>query len=515
MADTSARRRAEASAAAPSSSSPPPSKPPTGPPPQMPPRASVVLLLLRRLSTHPPPPPSPPPPPPHHDRAKLDALLAVLTSPPAPLPQALSRAFPCPSDAFPLPTLPRLLPLLPSPLLSLRFLLWRLPPSSPLPSPHTLSTLAISLRDLPSSVPLLLSSSPQPLPLRHYVLLLSIIAHAGVFPASLAVLRHMRSFGLVPDAACFHHALRAAGSIDDVSTVLEIMSGSGASPTVPLIVTAVHKLASAGEFDGARQLIDKMPEFGCVPNAVVYTAMLDGMCVSGDVDAALRLVEEMEGGGLGASCVPNVVTYTCLVKCLCGQGRLGEALSVLDRMAEREVIPNRVFVRTLIEGVCTDHRVAEAYDVMERVVCDGSMSSEQCYNVLLVCLWRVGMAAEAEGLAQRMMKKGVQLTPLAGSSMVRELCRRKRLLDACYWLGLMHENGVLCDSDVYSALLSGLCDEGHVHEASALGRKVIERGIHVEESCVDRLAELLKQYGDEELASHMLGLKKCSEELSV
>ncbi|KAF8673812.1 hypothetical protein HU200_048568 [Digitaria exilis] len=466
----------------------------------MPPRAPP--LLRRRLSTRRP----------HRDHPKLAALLDVLTSPPTsptPLPHALSRAFPSPSDAFPLRTLPRLLPLLPSPLLSLRFLLWRLTLSSPLPSPYALSSLAASLPDLPSSVSLLLSSSTQPLPLPHYTLLLNISAHAGLFAASLAVLRHMRSFNLVPDAACFHHALRAAGSASDVCAVLEIMSGAGASPTAPVIVTAVHKLASAGSFEGARRLIDKMPEFGCVPNAVVYTAMLDGMCSYGNVNGAMRLIEEMEGIGLVANCAPNVVTYTCLVKCLCGKGMISEALGVLDRMADRGVMPNRVFVRTLVEGVCAAQRVTDAYDVIERLVGDGAVSSGQCYNVLLICLWRVGMAAEAEGLAQRMMKKGVRLTPLAGSLMVRELCVRKRSLDACHWLGMIEENGVLCDSDVYGTLLLGLCEEGHAHEASALGRKVVEREIHIEASCAERLVELLKQYGDDELASHLLGLKRC------
>jgi len=88
------------------------------------------------------------------------------------------------------------------------------------------------------------------------------------------------------------------------------MSGSGACPTVPVIVVAVHKLASAGDFEVAYRLIGKMPEFGCVPNAVVYTAVLDGMCSSGNVDGALRLVEAMEGSEFGANCAPTVVTYT-------------------------------------------------------------------------------------------------------------------------------------------------------------------------------------------------------------
>ncbi|EAY89098.1 hypothetical protein OsI_10586 [Oryza sativa Indica Group] len=469
----------------------------------MPQRRPRLASLTRRLSTC--------------RDGDLAALLSVLRSPPASstsLPRALSSAFPSPSDSFPLGKLPSLLPLLPSPLLSLRFLLWRLPPSSPLPSSYALSSLAASLPDLPSAVPLLLSSSPQPLPLRHYALLLGISAHAGLFPASLALLRHMRSFGLAPDAACFRSALRSAGSPGDVCAVLGIMSACGVSPSVPLVVTSVHKLATAGDFVGARQLIEKMPEFGCVTNVAVYTALLDGMCSFGDVDAALGLVEEMEGWSLGAGCVPNVVSYTCLVKCLCGKKRMGEALSLLDRMTGRGVMPNRVFVRTLVGGFCSEEMVADAYAVVERVVSDGSVSSDQCYNVLLICLWRVGMDGEAEGLVQRMMKKGVRLSPLAASVMVRELCNRNRLLDACYWIGVMEENGVLCDTDVYNGLLLRLCVEGHVGEALALAKKVAERGILIEASCADRLMDLLKQYGDEELAPKISELRRCSEVLS-
>jgi hypothetical protein len=74
---------------------------------------------------------------------------------------------------------------------------------------------------------------------------------------------------------------------------------------------------------------------------------------------------------------------------------------VLDRMAAREVLSNLVFMQTLVEGICAEQRVAAAYAVVERLVGDGDLSSEQCYNVLLVCLWRVGIVAEAEGLAQR------------------------------------------------------------------------------------------------------------------
>ncbi|KAF0912593.1 hypothetical protein E2562_015282 [Oryza meyeriana var. granulata] len=243
----------------------------------------------------------------------------------------------------------------------------------------------------------------------------------------------MRSSGLAPDTAWFRSALRSAGSPGDVCAVLGIMSASGVSPSVPLVVTLVHKLATAGDFVSARQLVEKMPEFGCVTDMSVYTALIDGTCSLRDADASLRLVEEMEGGNLGAGCTPNVVSYACLVKCPCENKRMVEALGVLDRMTCRGVMPNWVFVRTVVSGFCSVEMVADVYAMVERVVSDGSVSSEQCYNVMLVCLRRVGMDGEAEGLVQRMMKKGVRPSLLAGCVMVRELCNRNRLLDACYY----------------------------------------------------------------------------------
>uniref|UniRef100_A0A0E0KAR7 Pentacotripeptide-repeat region of PRORP domain-containing protein n=1 Tax=Oryza punctata TaxID=4537 RepID=A0A0E0KAR7_ORYPU len=301
--------------------------------------------------------------------------------------------------------------------------------------------------------------------------------------ASLNKLRRLRS-GPTPTRSHAHaslqHPCRRASR-----HILLFTSGVGELPCLP---------------PRATPLIEKMPEFGCVTNVAVYTALLNGMCSFGDVDAVLGLVEEMEGGILGAGCVTNVVSYTCLVKCLCGKRRMVEALGLLDRMTGRGVMPNRVFVRTLVGGFYSEEMVVDAYAVVEHVVSDGSVSSDQCYNVLLVCLWRVGMDGEAEGLVQRMMKKGVRLSPLAASVMVRELCNRNRLLDACYLIGVMEENGVLCDTDFYNGLLLRLCVEGHVGEALALAKKVAERGILLEASCADHLTDLLKQYGDEELA---------------
>jgi hypothetical protein len=108
-----------------------------------------------------------------------------------------------------------------------------------------------------------------------------------------------------------------------------------------------------------------------------------------------------------------------------------------------------------------------------------------------------------------MMKNGVRVSPLAGSSMIRELCGRKRLLDACYWLGVMDENGVPMPTCCLHCVRKGM-----LLRHQQWGQRLPKGGIQIEASCADRLVELLKQYGDEELASHILGLRRCPEEVS-
>nr|CAD1832937.1 unnamed protein product [Ananas comosus var. bracteatus] len=238
--------------------------------------------------------------------------------------------------------------------------------------------------------------------------------------------------------------------------------------------------------------------------------MLDGLCASGDPDGAAKLLAQMEqqDEGLPSSvCAPNVVTYTCLIKCLCEKNRLQEALALLDRMGKRGVLPNQVLIRTLLNGLCAGGRVDGAYDLIENVVGAGTISSNSCYSLLVTCLIKIHSLDEAEGLLRKMIEKGIKPSGLAFNSLVRELCRKGRILDGYSWFGVVEENG-LADSDVYSMLLKRLCEEGYVNEGTMVGRKIVERNIHVEADCVEHAVEVLRKVGEEELASNILELKE-------
>ncbi|OAY80817.1 Pentatricopeptide repeat-containing protein [Ananas comosus] len=176
-------------------------------------------------------------------------------------------------------------------------------------------------------------------------------------------------------------------------------------------------------------------------------------------------------------------------------------------MGKCGVHPNQVLIRTLLNGLCAGGRVDGAYDLIENVVGAGTISSDSCYSLLVTCLIKIHSLDEAEGLLRKMIEKGIKPSGLAFNSLVRELCRKGRILDGYSLLGVMEENES-ADSDVYSMLLKRLCEEGYMNEATMVGRKIVEGNIHVEADCVERAAEVLRKVGEEELASNILELKE-------
>ncbi|ONK75384.1 uncharacterized protein A4U43_C03F16290 [Asparagus officinalis] len=217
-------------------------------------------------------------------------------------------------------------------------------------------------------------------------------------------------------------------------------------------------------------------------------------------------MEEERGG----RCGPNVVSYTCLMRCLCESGRLEEALGVLDRMGLNGVEPNRVTLRTLLKGFCDKGRVDEAYRIVESMVGkERGISSRECYSVLVVCLLRAGDWEGAQGLFGRMLERGVRPDGVACNSVMREICKRRCFLDGYNWIGVLEEKGAsFVDSDVYSCLLAGLCEEGHMVEAVKLGRKIVENGVRIEDACGDCIVEAMEKVGECHLASEILRMKE-------
>ncbi|CAL9158209.1 pentatricopeptide repeat-containing protein At5g47360-like [Musa acuminata AAA Group] len=349
-----------------------------------------------------------------------------------------------------------------------------------------------------------------PVCVKTFKILLNLCRHGNLPDEALALLRRMPEFNCRPDNSSYNTVLRLladAGRGGAVAALLEEMTEARLIPDVTTYVTAVRGLSASGQIGAARGLHGQMRANGCVPNAVVYSALLDGACACGDLKSAMELLVEMERE-LEAACAPNVVTYTCLIKYLCDKGQLGDALGILDRMGQRGCSPNLVTIRTLVDGFCAQGHVNGAHELIGRVAGEGAVSTADCYSVLVVCLLRIQDIEGAEKVLGMMLEKGDRPNGLACNSLMRELCERRRFLDTCRVLE-MEEKGLVCiDSDVYSRLLLGFCEEGHLNEALRLAAKVVERETPLQADCVDAVVEVLLESGEHALASHIMGLKQ-------
>lgn len=328
---------------------------------------------------------------------------------------------------------------------------------------------------------------------------------------ALLVLKKMPEFDLRADTNCYNVVIKLFCDKGLMDVAQKLMGEMGLIDLYPDMITymsMIKAFCDLGKLEEASGLFKVMRRHGCAPNVVAYSTLLDGVCRFGDVERALQLLREMEKEG--GDCSPNVVTYTSVIQSFCEKGRTMDAMGVLDRMEACGCAPNRVTVGTLIKRFCIDGHLEEAYKLIDRVVVGGSVSYGDCFSSLVVCLIRIKKVEEAEKLCRRVLASGVKLDSLACSVMIRELCLEQRVLDGFYLYDEIEKMGFLSsiDSDIYSILLVGLCQQNHSVEAAKLARSMLEKRIHLKARYVENIVEHLKKYGDKELVTELASIGK-------
>ncbi|XP_062029954.1 pentatricopeptide repeat-containing protein At5g47360 [Rosa rugosa] len=323
---------------------------------------------------------------------------------------------------------------------------------------------------------------------------------------ALRVLRKMPEFGLRGDNVVYNVVIRLfcdKGDLDMAESLVKEMSMVELYPDLITYMVMIKGLCNVGRLDDACGLFKFMKENGCLPNVVVYSALLDGFCRFGDMERALKLLEEMEKEG--GDCSPNVVTYTSVIQYLCDKGQSVEALLVLDRMEARGCLPTRVTVSSLITGFVKEDQVEQAYKLVDRVVESGSVTKTDCYSSLVVALERVRKPEEAEKVFRTMLDSGVKPNSLVSTIMLKKRCLEGRMVDAYCLFDELEKMECLSsiDSDTYSILLVGLCQQRHLMEAAKLARVMLSKGIKLKAPYVDIIAEVLMKSGDEELLEQL------------
>ena len=344
---------------------------------------------------------------------------------------------------------------------------------------------------------------------RTFKVVLNLYKEAKLADEALWVLRKMPEFGLRADTTMYNVVIRLFCVKGDMNMAESLMKEMGLNDLYPDMITYVEMVkafCNVGRLEDAFGLFKVMKVHGCLPNTVLYSVLLDGICKFGNMEKAMEVLEEMEKEG--GSCSPNVVTYTSVIQRFCEKGQTLKALQVLDRMEACGCSPNRVTVSCLIERFCLEGRVEEVNKLIDKVVKGGAVSHGGCYSSLVVSLNRNRQTEEAQKVFRKMLASGLKPDSLACSIMIKGLCLVGRVLEGYQFCDEIEKTGYLSsiDSDIYSLLLIGLCEQSHLVEAAKLARLMLNKRIRPKAPYLDSIVEILKKSGDQELVNHLTGI---------
>ncbi|KAK2997169.1 hypothetical protein RJ639_025632 [Escallonia herrerae] len=298
-----------------------------------------------------------------------------------------------------------------------------------------------------------------------------------------------------------------------VSDVVEAYKGEGCWVGVKAFKVLLSLLREAKLANEALSVL-RMMEFNCRLDTVSYNVVIRLFCEKGDMDEAARLLGEM---GL-VDLHPDMITYVVMAKGFCDVGRLKDACELfgsseraLEFLGELESEggdygPNVVTYASVIQSFCEKGTLLRgecggAYKLVDKFVGEGNVSYGYCYSSLVLSLLWVRKLEEAEKLFRMMLGSGVKPNGLAASTLIRRLCLDGRMLDGFHLYNWIEKLGCLSyiDTDIYSILLAGLCQEKHSAEAAKLARIMLERRIQLKAPYVDNIVEHLKNSEDMEL----------------
>ncbi|BBH02486.1 Tetratricopeptide repeat-like superfamily protein, partial [Prunus dulcis] len=334
--------------------------------------------------------------------------------------------------------------------------------------------------------------------LKAFKVVFNLCKEAKLADEALRVLRKIPDFGLRPDTTVYNVVIRLFCDKGNMNVAESLVKEMGLVDLLPDLITymvMINGFCKVGRLDDACGLFKVMKGHGCLPNSVVYSALLDGFCRSENMERALELLTEMEKEG--GDCSPNVVTYTSVIQKLCDKGRSKEALVILDRMEACGCAPSRVTVSILIKSFCVEDQVEEAYKLIDRVVAGRSVTYSDCYSSLVVSLARGRKPEEAEKVLRMMLDSGLKPNSLACSIMLKKVCLEGRVIDGFCLFDELEKMECLSsiDSDTYSILLVGLCEQRHLVEAAKLARLMLNKEIKLKAPYVDSIAEILRNPG--------------------
>lgn len=177
---------------------------------------------------------------------------------------------------------------------------------------------------------------------------------------------------------------------------------------------------------------------------------------------------------------PSGPTCNFLVHMLVKNKEHKLAYEVYNRMVQFKVSPIFLSLAALIECFTYFQKPKYTVAVLGLITKNGFSINSYLMNISLKCFCDCGMAVKALDLFSEMMSISVVPDIVSFNTLMKGLCKEKRVKEALDLKGRMEEANVAPNQISYTILIDGLCVGGEVDNAMELVREMKLKGLNMD-----------------------------------
>ncbi|XP_072955671.1 pentatricopeptide repeat-containing protein At5g15010, mitochondrial-like [Typha angustifolia] len=230
-------------------------------------------------------------------------------------------------------------------------------------------------------------------------------------------------------------------------------------------------------------------------NMSAYDSFLTTLVRGAQADEALKFLKVMKG----KSCLPGLKFFGAALDILVKQKDHAHALALWDIMVtDSGLVPNPVMYNSMIALLCDNCDVNSAYRLLDAMPFHGAFPNSFTYNTIFECLVRNKRAPEAERFLAEMRKNEQVPSPSNCAAAIRMFFDEYDPPSALeVWRCIIEEYITPADESA-NELLIGLRNFGRLSEVRNYAEDMLDRGIKLHSSAMDKLKSAFYKAGKHE-----------------
>ncbi|CAE6076300.1 unnamed protein product [Arabidopsis arenosa] len=290
------------------------------------------------------------------------------------------------------------------------------------------------------------------------------------------IVNQMLELGVIPFVPYVNRTLSALVQRNSLTEAKELYSRmvaigvDGDNGTTQLLMRASLREEKPAE---ALEVFSRAIERGAEPDSLLYSLAVQACCKTLNLAMANSLLREMKEKKL---CVPSQETYTSVILASVKQGNMEDAIRLKDEMVSDGISMNVVAATSLITGHCKNNDLGSALDLFYKMEKEGPSPNSVTFSVLIERFSKNGEMEKALEFYKKMESLGLTPSVFHVHTIIQGWLKGQKHEEALKLFDESFETG-LANVFICNTILSWLCKQGKIDEATELLGKMESRGI--------------------------------------